>query len=290
MSSIAYITDSTMLENHRLLENKTMNFWRLSTKINFSDFRVGDLVFFLSKDKVHRRKGEKGIVGFGRLKELRIYSPGTMWRKYGKDNGFNTRKEFEDALIKISKDNQLPTKISSMYLEDIVFFQTPTYLSEYGMKISKQVESYVYIDDLKVAFNILEYAKKAYDTWTSEEDITTKLDEAQIRLALFNVQHQLPAFKISENTKKAIHRKMKNYIKEHPDYEFISDNMLTIFNINENHLTIVLDKEKEMDDRMLIGQAYLYRYYLLEAYPYDLDIIFKEIDDDNVESILKTII
>ena len=85
MSSIAYITDSTMLENHRLLRNKTMNFWRLSTNINFSDFGIGDLVFFLSKDRVHRRKGEKGIIGFGRLKELRVYSPSTMWRKYGKD-------------------------------------------------------------------------------------------------------------------------------------------------------------------------------------------------------------
>ena len=104
MSSIAYITDSTMLENHRLLRNKTMNFWRLSTNINFSDFGIGDLVFFLSKDRVHRRKGEKGIIGFGRLKELRVYSPSTMWRKYGKDNGYISKKSFEDALKKVSKD------------------------------------------------------------------------------------------------------------------------------------------------------------------------------------------
>ena len=61
MSSIAYITDSKMLEMHRLNAHKTMNFWRLSNKINFSDFNKGDLVFFLSKDKQHLRKKEKGI-------------------------------------------------------------------------------------------------------------------------------------------------------------------------------------------------------------------------------------
>ena len=35
MSSIAYVTDYKMLDNLRLNEKKTMNFWRLSTKTNF---------------------------------------------------------------------------------------------------------------------------------------------------------------------------------------------------------------------------------------------------------------
>ena len=114
MTAIAYITDTKMLENHRILRNNTMNFWRLSTNINFSDFKIGDLVFFLSKDKIHRRHGEKGIIGFGRLKELRVYSPNTMWKKYGKNNGYINKKEFEAAIRKVSKDNKLPSKISSM--------------------------------------------------------------------------------------------------------------------------------------------------------------------------------
>ena len=67
MSAIAYITDSKMLDFHRLNINSTMNFWRLSNKISFSDFGENDLVFFLSKDKKMMNKGEKGIVGFGRV-------------------------------------------------------------------------------------------------------------------------------------------------------------------------------------------------------------------------------
>lgn len=70
MSAIAYITDSKLLELHRLNNHKTMNFWRSSSNISFSDFGEGDLVFFLSKDKIHQRKREKGIVGFGRVKEI----------------------------------------------------------------------------------------------------------------------------------------------------------------------------------------------------------------------------
>ena len=63
MGAIAYITDSKLLELHRLNAHRTMNFWRLSAKTGFTDFQKGDLVFFLSKDKAHMRKKEKGIVG-----------------------------------------------------------------------------------------------------------------------------------------------------------------------------------------------------------------------------------
>ena len=286
MSSIAYITDSTMLENHRLLRNKTMNFWRLSTNINFSDFGIGDLVFFLSKDRVHRRKGEKGIIGFGRLKELRVYSPSTMWRKYGKDNGYISKKSFEDALKKVSKDNKLPSKISSMYLTDVVFLQTPTYLSEYGMQISKQVESYVYLNDINVPFNILEYAKKAYDTWTSDENIVKSLDEEQIRLCLFAVQDQLQEIGLNEKNRKDIYRKLKLYQKENPQYDFIAGTNLFLYYVKENVLKIVTSSNKAIDNRLIIGQACLYRYALWNKYPYDLDISFEVLDGEEINDII----
>ena len=65
MAAIAYITDSKMLEYHRLNASMTMNFWRLSPLLSFTDFKKGDLLFFLSKDKNHMRHKEKGIVGYG---------------------------------------------------------------------------------------------------------------------------------------------------------------------------------------------------------------------------------
>ena len=138
MSAIAYITDSKMLELHRLNNHKTMNFWRLSNNINFSDFNVGDLVFFLSKDKEHKNGKEKGIVGFGRMSEISLASVKSMWDKYGVLNGYRSLAEFKEAIIKVSKDKKLPKKISGFYLENVTFFQ-PIYLSECGMKISTNI-------------------------------------------------------------------------------------------------------------------------------------------------------
>lgn len=288
MTAIAYITDSKMLENHRLLRNNTMNFWRLSTNLNFSDFNIGDLVFFLSKDKIHKLKGEKGIIGFGRLKELRINSPSTMWKRYGKDNGYTSKKEFELAIKKVAKDGKLPKRISSMYLTDIMFFQNPTYLSEYGMNISKQVESYVYLNDPKIPFALLEYAKKAPDSWTSEENCNILCDNEQIRICLFNAKGKIKDFNLSEKDKKAIHSKLKKMLKEHPEYEFISNSMIELCKIQENRLEIVIYKDKKIDERIILGQAYLYRYYLMNEYPYDLEIKFNILNDEVLTNLLNS--
>ena len=121
MSAIAYVTDSKMLELHRLNRHKTMNFWRLSTNISFSAFHEDDLVFFLSKDKEHRNKDEKGIVGFGRLKKMSVASIKKMWERYGIYNGYQTLDDFKQAILKVAKDKKLPKKISGFYLENVTF-------------------------------------------------------------------------------------------------------------------------------------------------------------------------
>lgn len=58
MSSIAYITDSKMIQYHRLNGNRSLNFWRPSVNMNFSDFNKGDLLFFLAKG-TEKGKGAK---------------------------------------------------------------------------------------------------------------------------------------------------------------------------------------------------------------------------------------
>ena len=163
MAAIAYITDSKMLDHHRLNADTTMNFWRLSPTLSFSNFKVGDLIFFLSKDKIHMRDGEKGIVGYGRVESLIVNSVNTMWNKFEQENGYNTCDEFKEAILKVSKDHKLPSKISSFYLKDVVFFQAPAYLSEFGMLISNNVESYVYINPEEIVIKLLEYAKDNVD-------------------------------------------------------------------------------------------------------------------------------
>ena len=62
MAAIAYITDSKMLDHHRLNADTTMNFWRLSPTLSFSNFKVGDLIFFLSKDKIHMRSEKRVLI------------------------------------------------------------------------------------------------------------------------------------------------------------------------------------------------------------------------------------
>lgn len=286
MTAIAYITDSKMLENHRLLRNDTMNFWRLSTNINFSDFKIGDLVFFLSKDKIHRRHGEKGIIGFGRLKELRVYSPNTMWKKYGKNNGYISKKEFIGAINKVNKDSKTPNKISSLYLTDVVFFQNPIYLSEYGMNISKQIESYIYLNDINIPFKILEYAKNAIDPWTVADNSEELCEREQIRLYLNYFSRNISKLPLSDKAKNNTVKALKKYSMEHPEYELVNSDELKLYKINENKLTIVFYKEKNLDDRIIIGQAYLYRYYFLNQYPYDIDIDFKVIGEEDLTRIL----
>lgn len=108
MSAIAYITDSKMLDYIRLNTRNCMNFWRPSTMTSFSDFKEGDLVFFLSKDKAYVKDKEKGIVGFGKVEKIITNSPHTMWEKFTTDNGYSTYEEFKEAIIKVNKNHLLP--------------------------------------------------------------------------------------------------------------------------------------------------------------------------------------
>ena len=272
MSSIAYITDSKMLEMHRLNAHKTMNFWRLSNKTNFSDFNKGDLVFFLSKDKQHQLKKEKGIVGYGRLKEIYLTSVKNMWKKFGKENGFNTYEEFEESLIKLSKDNKLPNKISSFYLENVSFFQAPIYLSECGMKISNNVESYIYLKPDDVTLKILEFAKSSPDLWSNSDTSNIEIDELRYRLAL--THKTIGDYKLNDKLSKRTNRVLRKFIKEN-DYEFIPGSNQELFRIIGNKLEILLYNDKEVEKRLLIGQAILYMHYLN-----DVDIDFKFLNDD----------
>ncbi len=97
-----------------------------------------------------------------------------------------------------------------MYLTEVVFFQNPTYLSEYGMQISKQIERYVYLNDQKVPFMILEYAKKALDSWSNDDNSTRLCYSQQIRIYLYDAQKRMMDIKLSEQVKKISPRKSRN--------------------------------------------------------------------------------
>ena len=280
MSAIAYITDSKLLELHRLNAHKTMNFWRLSTKTSFSDFGKDDLVFFLSKDKEHMKKKEKGIVGFGRLENIYTYAPKTMWNKFGNENGYNTYDEFKEAIEKVSKLHVLPKKISSFYLNNIVFFQSPIYLSELGIKISNNVESYVYIKPEESVIKLLEYGKEAIDIWSSSEMAEKIIENEQLNTSLKLAQKDIGDFKLSETRIKSGNRTMKKIVENNPGCKFIGKSKLDVALVNDRDILIVLYNHKEIDYRLLIGQAELYKKYIMKYYNGPFKIYFKTSDNN----------
>ena len=290
MAAIAYITDSKMLDHHRLNADTTMNFWRLSPTLSFSNFKVGDLIFFLSKDKIHMRDGEKGIVGYGRVESLIVNSVNTMWNKFEQENGYNTCDEFKEAILKVSKDHKLPSKISSFYLKDVVFFQAPAYLSEFGMPISNNVESYVYINPEEIVIKLLEYAKDNVDLWSGVENVCDKIDDEELKYAIRLAHNRIGDFNLCDKQKKAI--KIMHKVKLlNPELSYVGNSILDLTLVNERNVLIVLFNDNNMDIRLLIGQCELYRKYIGEYYPNAFKLYFKVTNNDkDVEYLLNKFI
>lgn len=261
MSAIAYITDSKMLELHRLNNHKAINFWRPSANTAFSDFSQGDLLFFLSKDKEHRKKNEKGVVGFGRLKDISSASPAKMWKSYGIYNGYSNYEEFKEAIIRVSKDKQLPKKISAFYLENVTFFQ-PVYLSECGMKVSEKLESYIYLKDSAVVNSLLDLAGSYNDLWSDLGDNKSSIEEEKRRYALFSVHNIIKDIASDEKLYKRSQRIMKKFAEVNKEYSFINGSLNELYRLDGDKLLIVFYNDKQTNYKSLIGQAVLYRYYL----------------------------
>ena len=259
MAAIAYITDSKMLELHRLNRHKTINFWRISTNTNFSDFKEGDLVFFLSKDKEHRQGNEKGIVGFGRLAYFTAGSIKTMWDRYGVSNGYRTQEEFKEAILRVSKDKKLPKKISGFYLENVTFFQ-PVYLSECGMQISDRVESYVYLKDEDVVVKLLTLAKDAGDIWSSDNLKAIRSEE--LLYALFRTHRKIKDVTMNDKAARRAKKALQQFIENNEGYRFVQDSVNELYKADDYNIEIVFYRDKDSDDKLLFGQMTLYRYYM----------------------------
>ena len=167
MASILHICDAQMIEFHRINGNKTINFWRPSPSKRFSNFHIGDYLFFYVR--LANRK-EKAIVGYGHLAKITSMSFNNMWNTYKEENGYASKEAFKEAIIRLNKDNIVPSKLTGLYLHDIAFFQSPLFLSEIGIHISKRLESYCYLDkeDDMATAKVLRYANEVgLDLWTS---------------------------------------------------------------------------------------------------------------------------
>lgn len=167
MASIAHVVKRQTIEFHRLHSHRKIIFWRFNTK-NFSNFAHNDLLFFLSKTN----RKEKGLIGFGQLKENKNLKTRNVFKKYGLELGYQNETQFYEAINQAKKTQEIPDKLNCLLLENVTYFKTPIYLSEFGYKLNKQVESFIYLDQEKnLTSQILMKAKKdGLDLWSETQD------------------------------------------------------------------------------------------------------------------------
>lgn len=245
MSSIAYITDKNMIEFHRLNGNSTISFWRPSAKKRFTDFNHGDLLFFLAKGTELKQTGEKGIIGYGRYQHSVQHSFRQMWNLYGNQNGYESTDDFKDAILRVSKSKTLPTSLGSLILNEIVFFQAPVYLSEFGMKISNNLESFIYLDkdNPQMTVNILLKANEiGVDAWSSA--VSPYAPSSSVfddDLARHIIQYQLsliPTISTEKETKKQS-KYLLDFSKKEDNLQWIDERRQELVRFSEVGLEII---------------------------------------------------
>lgn len=265
MSSIAYVTDEKMLEYHRLCANKQMLFWRLSTNKKFSDFQKGDLLFFFAKTQFSTRKG---LVGYAHYDSSMKLSTSQMWKKYQNLTGYDSKEKLEETIIKASRSHELPKKLSCLFLKNVVFFMTPVYPKEVGLKIPANLESYQYLDrnDPEITVNILKKAEDhGIDVWSSDPNIDPDMifhhDELLQEIAM--VSKNIGPFHFKEKEKIKSNRLVKTKLEE-KGWEAIRGSDTDCVKINRKEMIIALpfvtnahDEKQRIQEYM--GRAILYK-------------------------------
>lgn len=258
MASIAYITDGKMMEFHRLNGNQTMNFWRLSSQKQFAHFYPGDYLFFLAKGSEKKTTKEKGIIGYGKFQSAKSMSLTQMWNHYETLNGFASKQEFKEAVKKVSKNKQIPKVMHGLYLTEILFFNSPIYLSEIDISISTNLESFIYLDKQGVQATV-KILKKAQligiDTWQAAID-------ASINQEIFktDVIVHVIAKKTNEiiDYRKPESKLLKKFLQSNQNgWDYIKGTRQGLFHAKNKQILLPLEfknKDKDVDFFEVIGK------------------------------------
>lgn len=290
MGAIAYVADEDMIEYHRLCGNQEINFWRLSSQKTFTDFHVGDLLFFYSRPSYTNKKG---FAGYGHYVSSSYMSIKDMWQKYGTRNGYDSLAKFNEAIVTANRDKPLPKKMDSLYLKDVVFFSEYVFPEDIGIELSNKLESYCYLEKYgeDTTLRLLKQAEKVgIDVWSSvwskeSEDIFYK---DQIREALSNTYQKIGKLNYSKQDKSKV-TKLINAANS----EYIKNSKTDSFILKDNkHIIIVLPlvyTTKNRKERIvsIIGRASLYKYYLKQDALPITSISFKILCENETEEIKK---
>ncbi|CAM3697378.1 hypothetical protein ERUR111494_07270 [Erysipelothrix urinaevulpis] len=193
MSSIAYIADENMLDYHRMHGSTSINFWRVGIR-NFENFEPGDFLFLIDGKYRHPQTREKGIVGYGVFKQMREMSVKRTWNQYKNDNGFKNYERFKEAVLELSKTDELPEKIQSIELSNVIYFNETIFMGELGQSININLESFQYLsgeDTRKVLRKASHYGIdpwfQVYNPQVNKEKIIHDIEISRLRTVLEGV-------------------------------------------------------------------------------------------------------
>ena len=258
MSSIAYVTDENMVEYHRLCGSRQMNFWRLSSRAGFSDFRRGDLLFFYAR-RPHMRS--RGFLGYAHYVSTASLSVRQMWKRYGSGNGYETIQDLKEAIRHAARDHQIPEKLNCLYLNDAVFFREAVYPEEVGIEIDRNLESYQYldVDDPQVTVRILKKAEeKGINLWSAVQsyapDNIFRLDEVRHQLAQIVRENGPRELSHAEQTE-AVRLTGRQVRDRH--YELIRGSQTDAFRLQDQTLYLMVPFVCRHHDRSLRLKEYL---------------------------------
>ena len=286
MSSIAYVTDEEMLEYHRLCRNRTILFWRLSSKRKIADFLPGDLLFFFARP--HRSR-KKALIGYAHYDSTKRLSLNQMWAQYGESTGYSSKQKLVDAMKKAAKGD-IPKSMRCLLLKDVVFFLAPIYPEEVGLNIQNKLESYTYLDrdDPKVTLRILKVAEDhGIDLWSQDSSRTP--DEIfhgdEIRHKMAVIANELGEFSGSTNEKTRINKVLEEKLKERK-WEMIRGSTTDCMKVLKDTITIGLPYIYQTNDfnvrtNELFGKITLYR-LLGKKYHVDRRFQFELLSDKSV--------
>lgn len=297
MASIAYIADQHMIEYHRLNGSRTMNFWRLGNMKKFSDFHEGDYLFFLVKGTERTGSKEKGIMGYGHLRKIQSMTFNQMWNTYGNENGYEDKEEFKEAVIRLSKDKKMPVKMGGLYLDNVVFFQSPIYLSEIGITISNRLESFCYLDkeDPQATAKLLSKAKESgADMWSmlmSEEEVDDDyFEEEEISHTIASI-HKRIKLTMSDWERKKARKWLREYCETHPKTHFVKGVKTEGFSYSEGICTLIMPivSKCSMDNttQAMVGHICLLKNMLMQECRYQIKIKIKLLSDQDVSELEK---
>ncbi|MBQ1385369.1 MAG: hypothetical protein IIY75_01030 [Erysipelotrichales bacterium] len=228
MASCIYVTNREMIEYHRLNGANELNFWRPLSQTRMKKFYPGDLIFFLTKTDIPGKSKEKGIIGYGEYVRSERLSLSTMWRKYGDKNGYAALDALRSAMKEYG--NRIPEKISCLYIDHVVFFNSPVFPSDIGMKIPWNLESYTYTNDGKndYTYKLLEAGSRVgLNYWAAtmtsnkaEEDWFNK-DLRRNRVSVF--EESIPDLELSKSVIKSGESAISAYTRENPGLKKVNE-------------------------------------------------------------------